>query len=177
MLTESLLLATAGGALGLALGYALIRLSPRLIPPGALPAGIGLSLDARVVLFTAFATLGCGILFGLAPAWQVARGTLAAGMRASGRASTTGNTRLLSIIAMAEIAIAVIVVTGAGLFLRTFDRLSQVDPGYRAERVLTASVILPLPRYPTTGPRSPSTRPRGADFRRPSRRALRLLRR
>jgi putative ABC transport system permease protein len=151
LLTESLLLAVAGGALGLALGYALIRLSPRLIPPGALPAGIALSLDARVVLFTALATLGCGILFGLAPAWQVARGTPAAGMRASGRTSTTANTRLLSIIALAEIAIAVIVVTGAGLFLRTFERLSEVDPGYRAESVLTASVILPLPRYPTTG--------------------------
>jgi putative ABC transport system permease protein len=149
LLTESLLLAAAGGALGIALGWVLIRVSPRLIPPGALPAGIVLSLDTRIVVFTAFATLGSGILFGLAPAWQAARGTLAAGLRASGRASTTDSS-VLSVIAMVEIAIAVIVVTGAGLFLRTFDRLSQVDPGYHADRVLTASVILPLPRYPTT---------------------------
>jgi putative ABC transport system permease protein len=149
LLTESLLLAAGGGTLGLTLGFALIQLSPRLIPPGALPAGIVLSLDTRVVIFTTVATLGCGMLFGLAPAWQGARGTLAAGLRASGRASTGSNTRALSVIAMAQIAIAVIVVTGAGLFLRTFDRLSRVDPGYHAERVLTASVILPLPRYPT----------------------------
>jgi putative ABC transport system permease protein len=151
LLTESLLLAGLGGALGIALGWTLIRFSPRLIPPGALPAGILLSLDARVAAFTALAALGSGILFGLAPAWQVTRGTLAAGLRASGRAASAGNSRLLSGIAMAEIAIAVIVVTGAGLFLRTFDRLSQVDPGYRADHVLTASVILPLPRYPNTG--------------------------
>jgi putative ABC transport system permease protein len=150
LLTESLLLASLGGVLGIALGWALIRLSPRLIPPGTLPAGILLFLDARVAGFTALAALGSGILFGIAPAWQLSCGTLAAGLRASGRAASAGNSRMLSGIAMAEIAIAVIVVTGAGLFLRTFDRLSQVDPGYHADHVLTASVILPLPRYPNT---------------------------
>jgi putative ABC transport system permease protein len=149
LLTESLLLATLGGAAGLALGGALIRVAPRLIPPGVLPPGLVLALDLRVVAFTVLASLGAGILFGLAPAWQVTRGALAAGLRTSGRALSFGNTRLLSGIATAEVAIAVIIVTGAGLFLRTLDRLGQVDTGYRADRVLTATVILPLTHYPT----------------------------
>jgi putative ABC transport system permease protein len=148
LLTESLLLAVLGGTLGVALAWALIRLAPKLVPPGALPAGVLLSLDSRVLAFTALATLGCGILFGLAPAWQVTRASLSAGLRASGRAVSAGNARMLNSVAVVQIAIAVIVVTGAGLFLRTFDRLAQVDAGYHAEHVLTASLILPLTSYP-----------------------------
>ena len=70
-------------------------------------------------------------------------------MRGGGRGVAGGNTRLLATLAMVEIAIAVIVVSGAGLFLRTLDRLSQVDPGFHADRVLTMRVSLPLSRYPT----------------------------
>lgn len=149
LLAESLLLAALGGAAGLALAWLLIRMAPRLIPAGGLPAGIALSLDLRVVAFTAFVTLATGVLFGLAPAWQTVKGSLSATMRSGGRAVSGGHTRLLSTLAMAEIAIAVMVVSGAGLFLRTLDRLTQVDPGYHADRVLTMRVALPLSRYPT----------------------------
>jgi putative ABC transport system permease protein len=148
LFVESLTLAALGGVLGLALAWTLIRVAPRVMPPDALPAGIVLSLDTRILGFTVLATLGCGVVFGLAPAWQVTRGTLAAGLRASGRAVSGGNARLLNSVATAQIAIAVIVVTGAGLFLRTLDRLSQVDAGYHGDHVLTASVILPLTSYP-----------------------------
>ena len=149
VLTESLLLSALGGAGGLGLAWILIRMAPRLIPQDGFPAGLALALDLRVVAFTALVTLATGVLFGLAPVWQLSKGALAGAMRGGGRGVALGNTRLLSALAMAEIAIAVIVVSGAGLFLRTLDRLSQVDPGFHADRVLTMRVSLPLSRYPT----------------------------
>jgi putative ABC transport system permease protein len=149
LLTESLLLAALGGAGGLVLAWILIRIAPRLIPEGGLPAGLVLSLDLRVAAFTTIISLGTGVLCGLAPAWQLAKGSLADAIRGGGRSVAAGNTRLLATLVMAEIAIAVMVVSGAGLFLRTLERLHQVDPGYHADRVLTMRVVLPLSRYPT----------------------------
>jgi putative ABC transport system permease protein len=148
LLTESILLAALGGTGGLGLAWILIRIAPRFIPEGGLPAGLALSLDLRVVAFTIIVSLGTGVLFGLAPAWQLAKGSLTDAMRGGGRGVASGNARLLGTLAMAEIAIAVIVVSGAGLFLRTLERLSHVDPGYHAERVLTMRMVLPLSRYP-----------------------------
>jgi putative ABC transport system permease protein len=149
LLSESLLLAAAGGAGGLALAWVLIQAAPRLIPEGAVPSAIVLALDGRVAGFTAAVTLATGVLFGLAPVWQATRRPVAEGMRMGDRGSSGGNSRLLGWLAMVEIAIAVLVVAGAGLFVRTLERLDAVDPGYRAERVLTARVSLPLSRYPT----------------------------
>jgi putative ABC transport system permease protein len=148
LLSESLMLAAVGGTAGLALAAALIRATER-IPAGTLPVGISVSLDARVAAFTIAITVATGVLFGLAPAWQVSRVAVADGLRAGGRAAAGGNSRLLGGLAMVEIAIAVLVVTGAGLFLRTLSRLTDVDPGYHADRVLTARVVLPLSNYPT----------------------------
>jgi putative ABC transport system permease protein len=149
LLTESLVLATMGGAAGIALAAALIRIAPALIPPDTLPTGMVLTLDGRVLAFTLAATLATGILFGLVPAWQVARGAVADSLRGGGRGIAGGNARTLGVLAAVEIAVALIVVTGAGLFLRTLERLSQVDPGYHAERVLTARLSLPLATYKT----------------------------
>jgi len=149
LLTESLLLAVLGGAGGLGLAWLLIRIAPRLVPQDSLPAGLLLSLDLRVVAFTTFITLAAGLLFGLAPVWQLTSGSLARAMRGGGRGVAGGSNRLLATLATVEVAIAVVVVSGAGLFLLTLDRLSQVDPGFHAERVLTMQVSLPLSRYPT----------------------------
>jgi putative ABC transport system permease protein len=148
LLTESLLLAALGGAGGIALAWALIRVAPTLIPRETLPTGLVLTLDARVLGFTAAITLATAILFGLVPSWQLSRRALADALRGGGRGSTGGNTRLLGSIATIEIAVAVMVVAGAGLFLRTLDRLAEVDPGYHAEHVLTMRLILPLAQYP-----------------------------
>jgi putative ABC transport system permease protein len=149
LLSESLVLAAMGGAAGLSLAWALIRAAERVVPAGTMPAGVAISLDARVAAFTALITLATGILFGLAPVWQVSRSGVAEGLRAGGRGASGGNARLLGGLAMVEIAMAVLVVTGAGLFLRTLYRLTEVDPGYRAEQVLTAHVTLPLSVYKT----------------------------
>ena len=148
LLTESVLLALLGGAAGLGLAWAMIRVAPAIIPDGTLPTGLTLALDARVAAFAAIVSLATGILFGLAPAWQVARTSLAESLRGGGRSATSGSSRLLGGLAMVEIAIAVMVVAGAGLFLRTLERLGQVDPGFHAENVLTMHMILPISRYP-----------------------------
>ena len=95
LLTESMLLAALGGAGGLGLAWVLIRIAPRFIPEGGLPAGLALSLDLRVVAFTILVSLGTGLLFGLAPAWQLAKGSLADAMRGGGRGVAAGNSRLL----------------------------------------------------------------------------------
>ena len=144
---ESLLLAALGGGAGVGLAGALIRVAPAIIPAGTLPTGMGLALDSRVLAFSVAVTLATGLLFGIVPAWRITRGALADSLRAGGRGATAGNQRALDWLAAVEIAVAVMVVTGAGLFLRTLDRLARVDPGYHAERVLTMHVSLPLARY------------------------------
>ncbi|SPF55485.1 conserved membrane hypothetical protein [Candidatus Sulfopaludibacter sp. SbA4] len=151
LLTESVLLATLGGAAGLALAWAMIRIAPALIPEGTLPTGLTPALDARVAAFAVMVSLATGILFGLAPAWQVTRTSLADALRGGGRSATSGSSRLLGGLAMVEIAIAVMVVAGAGLFLRTLERLGKVDPGFHADNVLTMHMILPINRYPDPG--------------------------
>ncbi|HEY1340248.1 MAG TPA: ABC transporter permease [Bryobacteraceae bacterium] len=148
LMTESVLLAGVGGAGGLALAWALIRVAPKLIPEGTLPVGLDAALDARVAVFAACVAMVTGVLFGLAPAWQVARTSLADAMR-GGRTVAAGRSRLLGALAVVEIAIAVMVVTGAGLFLRSLGSLSAVDPGFRLDRLLTMQVSLPISRYPS----------------------------
>lgn len=149
LLTESVLLSAIGGLCGLLLAWAFIELAPAIIPPGTLPVGMPLTLDARVTTFAVIATLLTGLLFGLAPAWQVSRGSLTRALQTSGRSATSGNTTLLSAIAAAQIAVGVMIVAGALLLVRTLERLSQVDPGFHADRVLTMHVSLPLSRYTT----------------------------
>ena len=147
LLTESLVLAAMGGAAGMALAAALIQLAERLVPAGVLPVGAAISMDARVAVFASAITLSAGVLFGLAPLGQIARSGAAGALRARG--ASGGNSRLLGVLATVEVAVAVLVVTGAGLFLRTLYRLTEVDPGYRAGHVLTARVVLPLAVYET----------------------------
>jgi len=149
LMTESLLLALLGGLEGFALAAALVRIAPAVIPKGTLPTGLTLALDLRVTAFAAVLTLATGLLFGLAPAWQTARTSLADAMRGGGRIVTSGSSRTLGVLAATEIAIAVMVVAGAGLLLRTLDRLSQVDPGFHADRVLTMQMQLPFNRSQT----------------------------
>lgn len=149
LLTESVLLSAIGGLGGLVLAWAIIELAPAIIPPGTLPVGLPLTLDARVTTFAVIATLLTGLLFGLAPAWQVSRGSLTHALQTTSRSATSGNTTLLSAIAAAQIAVGVMIVAGALLLVRTLVRLSEVDPGFHADRVLTMHVSLPLSRYPT----------------------------
>ena len=140
LLTESLLLASIGGACGLALAWAAVRAAPSLIPRGTLPQGIVLAFDARVALVAALLTFGTTLLFGFVPAWQAAAVPLAEATSAGGRGSTRRAGRLRAALVVGEVAAAVLLLTGAGLLVRTLIALNGVDPGFRAEKVLTVQV-------------------------------------
>jgi putative ABC transport system permease protein len=146
LLTESTLLAALGGVAGMFLAWTIVRAAPAFLPPDTLPVGVKLILDLRVIAFAAVATLATGLLFGLAPAWQASRLSLADTLRAGGRGSTR-SAGFRTILAAGEIAIAVMLVAGAGLLLRTIVSLDHVDPGFHAPNVLTMQVSPPNSRY------------------------------
>jgi putative ABC transport system permease protein len=152
ILTESLVLAALGGALGLGLGYAILAVAPSLIPAGLLPSAVSLSFDARVAAFCAAAATLVGLLFGLAPAWHASGMSLIQAMTTDSRATTKGGGRLRSVLVAGEIAAAVLLLCGAGLLLRTLMEIGNVDAGYRADNVLTMRASLeyglPTSRFP-----------------------------
>jgi predicted permease len=148
LLTESLVLGTLGGAVGLLLAvwgtHALVAVRPAEIP--RLDA---VRIDATVVAFAAAATLLTATLFGSVPALQVGRGGLAGSIRESGRSGGAGRSkrRLRASLVVVETALAVMLLVGAGLLIRSFARLTHVDPGFRTERVVTFELTLPRARY------------------------------
>ena len=151
LLTESLVLATIGGIVGLGVGAAILAIAPSVIPPGLLPGAIALSFDGRVIAFCAATTLLVGVLFGLAPAWQATGISLVQALASGTRTSTGGGGRFRHAFVVIEVATAVLLLCGGGLLLRTLLTVDNVDPGYGADAdsVLTMDVTLPGARYPT----------------------------
>jgi putative ABC transport system permease protein len=148
LLTESLVLSFVGGALGLAIGAAILQAAPAVIPDGLLPPSVNLTFDLRLVGFCAAAALVVGLLFGLAPAWQATAGSTAQALAADSRSTIGGNGRLRNLLVAAEVATAVLLLVGAGLLLRTLLAVQNVDRGYRAESVLTMVVDPLASEYP-----------------------------
>ena len=148
LVTESLVLAVAGGIAGLAVGAAILTAAPTIVPQALLPGAVTLEFDLRVIAFCAGATLLVGLLFGLVPAARVT-GLSSAGMLAADSRTTIGGGRKVrSILVIAEVATAVVLLFGAGLLLRTLLAVDRIDRGYRAESVLTM-IVDPLgSRYP-----------------------------
>jgi putative ABC transport system permease protein len=147
-LTESLVLAVAGGALGLL--FARIGVSGLLaLAPANLPRLPEVSIDSSVLAFTAVITVFTAMLFGLLPALQGSRSDLQETLKEGGRANTAGarRTRLREVMVVAQIAMAVVLVTGAGLMLRSFSRLLSIDPGFSPENVLTMRLSAPTAFY------------------------------
>ena len=136
LLTESLVLSIVGGALGLALGAAILQVAPSLIPEGLLPPAVTLTFDMRLVAFCAGAALFVGLLFGLAPAWQATALQSAQALAQDSRTTVGGGGRLRNVLVAGEVATAVLLLVGAGLLLRTLLAVQNVDRGYRAESVL-----------------------------------------
>jgi putative ABC transport system permease protein len=151
-LTESLVLAALGGALGVGIGVAILAAAPSLIPVGLLPSAVSLSFDARVAAFCATAASLVGLLFGLAPAWQASGMSLIQAIATDSRSTTKGGGRLRGILVAGEIAAAVLLLCGAGLLLRTLMAIENVDAGYGAHNVLTMRANLeyglPTSRFP-----------------------------
>ena len=151
LLTESLVLATTGGLLGIALAAAILTAAPSLMPAELLPSIIELGVDGHVVAFCVAMTCLVGVLFGLAPAWQATGVSLVQSITSEGRTATSRDGRLRHVLVAAEVAAAVLVLCGAGLLLRTLLAIDSTDQGYRAEgeRVLTLDFTLPGNRYAT----------------------------
>lgn len=145
MLLENLLLSLAGGLLGIALGFGLMRIIETSLPPFSLPSERTVSLDLRVLGFTLFVTLTTGLVFGLLPAWTSARGTAAA-LRDGGRGETGGRGRnaVRNGLIVAEVALALILVTCGGLLTSSFFRLMQVDPGFDSSNAIAMNVPMAL---------------------------------
>ena len=147
LLTESVLIALVGGALGAGLAWVATRTLVGLQPEG-IPRISEIGVDPRVFVFTMAVALLTGVVFGLYPAWAAAR----AGARVEGtRGATTGRASqgMRGALVVAQLALAMVLLVGAGLLVRTFWNLRNVDPGFQATQLLTFRVELPDTRYKT----------------------------
>ncbi len=149
LLTESVLLSVSGGVVGVVFAFWGLRLLVASLPDGV-PRADEIGLDGPVLLATLAIAVLTGIAFGLAPAFSLASTRLSEPMREGGRGSAgKGHRRLRDGLVMAEVALALVLLVGAGLLLRSFVQVLQADAGFRSEGVLTASVPLPQARYDT----------------------------
>jgi putative ABC transport system permease protein len=148
LLTESLLLAALGGAVGLALSLWLTKLLIA-ISPADVPRLDEVGLDVRVLGFTVGVVALVGLLFGLAPALQVSKTDLNDVLKEGGRGSSEGHgrNRVRALLVVSEIALSVLLLIGAGLLVKSFVLLRDVNPGFDPENVLTMRVALFDPRY------------------------------
>ena len=145
LLTESVLLAAIGGALGLALAYwgmrALLSLNEDRIPRAH-----EIGIDARVLIFTAGVAMLTGVIFGLLPALHTSKTDLHGVLKEGGR-SGSARRSVRGLFVVAEVALAIVLLVGAGLLLKSFQNLQQVDPGFRADNLLTMQISLPATKY------------------------------
>jgi predicted permease len=150
LLTESVMLSTAGGLAGLALAPFVLS---EILQLGhdSLPRVGNVGIDGWVLLFTVAISVGTGILFGLAPALQAASSAPYEELKEGGRGGTEGGAkgRVRSALVVCETALSVILLVGAGLLMRSFLHVLAIDPGFHADKVLTVSVSLPPQKYAT----------------------------
>ena len=148
-LTESVLLALLGGGVGLIFSLGGLAVLKRFVPPDISLAG-GISIDAKVLFFTLVVSALTGLIFGLAPALHAVHSNLNETLKESGRDSAAGvrGNRLRNILVVAEVAVSFILLIGAGLLINSFMHLRNLDPGFRADHLLTMKVELSEARYP-----------------------------
>ena len=148
-LTESVLLALLGGSFGLLLALAGIRVLKKFIP-ATISQTQTISIDGKVLLFTALIALLTGIVFGLAPAAHASHSNLNDSLKEGGRDSAAGRkgNRVRGLLVIAEVAVSFILLIGAGLLINSFLHLRNLDPGFRADHLLTMKVDLSELKYP-----------------------------
>jgi putative ABC transport system permease protein len=144
MLTESIVLGLLGGALGLALAYGAVRVLISMAP-SHLPRLNEISVDPAVILFTFGAALATGVLFGMIPVIKFAGPRIAHELRGGGRASSHSREqhRARNVLVVAQVALALVLLVGSGLMIRTFQALRRVDPGFDPRDVLTLRIAIP----------------------------------
>ena len=148
LLTESILLSVTSGILGVLLAYSSTALLTRLGPADLLHSG-EIAIDWRVLLFTLVVAVSTGILFGLAPALTSMKADVNTVLRTSGRSNTgsRGRARVRSLLVISEIACCAVLLIGAGLLIRSFIGLENVNPGFRTDHVLSMQIALPKSQY------------------------------
>ena len=155
LLTESLVISLTGGLLGLVLGFVGVRLL-LVLNPGGIPRigedGSAVALDHNVLFFTFGVSVLTGILFGLAPAISASRSNLAAAINESSNRSSGGfrSAKVRSLLVVSEMALALVLVVGAALLIRTFMKLQAVDPGFDTHNVLTMAMSIGGERFQKT---------------------------
>jgi predicted permease len=153
LLTESILLALVGGVVAIPLAFWGVRLLIALSPAN-LPRAGEISLNLVVLAFTLALSLVTGIIFGLAPAWQMSQSDLQNALRESGRGAIGGSRggRVRQLLVIAELGLALVLLASATLVVRSFWLLQNVDPGFNAHNLLTAQLWLPQPNNVESGP-------------------------
>ena len=151
LVTESVLVAIVGGACGVLLAvWGTSALSA--VTAGVLPAATSIGVDARVLAYAAGISIFTGVLFGLAPAWQLSSGRIYEALKDAARDSSAARGRALRAgLVVAEIAVAVVLLVAAGLMVRSLQRVLDVSPGFQPEHLLTARVSLPVTTYKDAG--------------------------
>ena len=147
LLTESLLLSLVGGGIGLLLAVWLSR-AIRVLALGQIPRAESIEVDSSVLIFTILVSVATGVLFGLAPALLASRTDLNSTLKDATRGTMgAGGHRLRSALVVSEVALSMLLLVGAGLMIKSFWRLQQVDPGFNPQNLLSVEVTLPATKY------------------------------
>jgi putative ABC transport system permease protein len=146
---ESLAISVCGGIVGVGVGYVVLQWIQSLIPPYALPPAVNIRLDRSVLLFTMTVAVVTGLLFGAAPAAQITNRRLIGSLKEGGRGTTAGRLgRLRGILVVTEVALAFVLLVGAGVLMRSVSSLLDIDPGFTAANVLTAGLPISRAQHP-----------------------------
>ena len=149
LLTESLVLAAMGAALGVGLAWVLLQVIVAMMPPFTLPSEADVRLNVPVMLFTLGISMLCGVLFGCAPAWQAIRANTNETLKEGGRSVGSGRPMVRRALVVVEFALALTLLAGGGLAIHSLIKLAKVDLGFRTDHLLTFS--LPVPQGSLTG--------------------------
>jgi putative ABC transport system permease protein len=148
-LTENVLLAVAGGVVGLAVGYVTMVAIEAAIPPYTLPREMNVTMNGRVMLFAFLLSVFTGILFGIAPALGATRVDLTVSLKEGGRGAIgMAHGRLRASLVVGEVALAFMLLTGAGLLIQSFFHMLQIDPGFDSTNVMTAGLPIADKQHP-----------------------------
>ena len=152
LLTESVLLALAGGLLGLLMAVVTVKVL-RVLGAASIPRLNEVGIDGRVLAFTFLVSLATGVVFGLVPAWRTSQVDLNEALKDGGRRSTGGPTgrgpwHIRNLLVVAEVALSLVLLIGAGLLIRSYQRIANASPGYDTHNVLSLRLALPATRYP-----------------------------
>jgi putative ABC transport system permease protein len=149
-LTENVVIAAIGGALGVGLAYVLLSVLLRSVAEYEIPVDVPITIDGRVLSFAAALSVTCAIAFGLVPALSATRATFGGSLKSGGRTASAGHAgrRWRSALVVSEVALAVMLLSSAGLLMRSFYRMQHTDPGFATTNVLTARLPIAEAQFP-----------------------------